>query len=201
MYSKDGSTDGGDDCGFVRDVVWTEAPITPVIPDDPNAEVTGDAETGFVVKPSDGKTSLEVSIPNGVDAGKVTVEVSTSVTTIKPNGAAVKIVKGGHNITGFLDIPSADASGTIDLTKANVKSEVVKEVMDPEKGAKFEVSASEPTLTTAATKPGLTYTLREGATLDAMQHGDSKLGDVKPWTPNITVKGGASGFYTIRVTK
>ena len=38
--------------------------------------------------------------------------------------------------------------------------------MDPEKGAKFEVKASEPTLTTSATKPGLTYTLREGATLD-----------------------------------
>ncbi len=163
--------------------------------------MTGDAETGFVVKPSADKTSVEVNIPDGIDAGKVTVEVSTSVATIKPNGATVKIVKSGYDITGFLDIPSADASGTIDLTKANVKSEVAKEAMDPEKGAKFEVSASEPTLTTAATKPGLTYTLREGATLDAMQDGDSKLGDGNAWTPKISVKGGKSGFYTIRVSK
>ena len=73
--------------------------------------------------------------------------------------------------------------------------------MDPEKGAKFEVKASEPTLTTSATKPGLTYTLREGTTLDGMADGASKLGDGSPWTPEITVKGGASGFYSIKVTK
>ena len=73
--------------------------------------------------------------------------------------------------------------------------------MDPSKGAKFEVKASEPTLTTSATKPGLTYTLREGATLDGMSDGASKLGDGSSWTPEITVKGGATGFYSIKVTK
>ncbi len=173
----------------------------PIISNDPDAKVTGDAATGFVVKPTGEKTSVEVNIPDGVDAGRVTVEVSTSVTTIKPNGATVKIVKSGHNITDYLDIPSADASGIIDLTKAVVKEAIVKEAMNPEKGAKFEVSASEPTLTTAPTKPGLTYTLREGATLDAMKDGASVLGDGNAWTPAITVKGGKSGFYTIRVSQ
>ena len=58
-----------------------------------------------------------------------------------------------------------------------------------------------PVLTTAATRPGLTYTLREGATLKTMGSGATKQGDGKPWTPTITVKGGESGFYTITVEK
>ena len=98
-------------------------------------------------------------------------------------------------------MPSADAAGSIDLSKAAVKESVVKEARDPEKGAKFEVKASEPTLTTSATKPGLVYTLREGTTLDGMSDGASKLGDGSSWTPEITVKGGATGFYSIKVTK
>ena len=98
-------------------------------------------------------------------------------------------------------MPSADAAGSIDLTKAAVKAAVVKEAMDPENGAKFEVKASEPTLTTSATKPGLMYTLREGTTLDGMSDGASKLGDGSPWTPEVKVKGCTSGFYSIKVTK
>ena len=58
-----------------------------------------------------------------------------------------------------------------------------------------------PVLTTAATKPGLTYTLREGATLGTLSDGDTKQGDGQSWTPTITVKGGASGFYRIKVGK
>ena len=50
-------------------------------------------------------------------------------------------------------------------------------------------------------KPGLTYTLVEGTTLGAMADGDSTLGDGSAWTPSISVKGGASGFYSIKVTK
>ena len=30
---------------------------------------------------------------------------------------------------------------------------------------------------------------------------DSKVGDGNAWTPEITVKGGESGFYTIQVDK
>lgn len=37
--------------------------------------------------------------------------------------------------------------------------------------------------------------------LKTMSDGASKQGDGQPWTPTITVKGGKSGFYTIKVDK
>ena len=141
------------------------------------------------------------TLPDGTESLVNPLEVGADVAAVTPHGAKVKVVSGGHDITDYLDVPSADAAESIDLTKAAVKESVVKEAMDPEKGAKFEVKASEPTLTTSATKPGLVYTLREGTMLDGMSDGASKLGDGSPWTPAITVKGGASGFYSIKVTK
>ena len=65
----------------------------------------------------------------------------------------------------------------------------------------FRTRGSPSRLPTTETKPGLTYTLREGTTLGGMVDGDSKVGDGAKWTPNITVKGGTSGFYTIKVEK
>ena len=65
-------------------------------------------------------------------------------------------------------------------------------------------SAESPSLTTAPTRSGLVYQLREGATLEAMESdsdGDQTIGDGAVWSPNLTVKGGASGFYTIKVEK
>ena len=53
----------------------------------------------------------------------------------------------------------------------------------------------------ATRKESLLVQLREGATLGAMADGDSTVGDGKAWTPTVKVKGGASGFYTIRVSK
>ena len=50
-------------------------------------------------------------------------------------------------------------------------------------------------------RSGLTYTLCEGTALHSMADGATKQGDGKPWTPAITVKGGTSGFYSIKVTK
>ncbi len=81
------------------------------------------------------------------------------------------------------------------------RCEIPPSVVDDANATVTEVKASEPTLTTSATKPGLTYTLREGATLGGMTDGATKLGDGSPWTPEITVKGGTSGFYSIKVTK
>ena len=46
--------------------------------------------------------------------------------------------------------------------------------------------------------------MEAGATPEAMvvnEIGDSTVGDGQPWTPTIKVKGGASGFYSIRVSK
>ena len=55
--------------------------------------------------------------------------------------------------------------------------------------------------TTAQTREGLAYRLKEGATLEAMAAdttGDTKIGDGNPWTPRPTVTG---GFYAIETEK
>ena len=193
-----------EDCAWVNGVVWTPsaAPeVVPTVEGDEGATVMGDAETGFVVKPSKGNTAVEVSIPQGVDAAKVTVEVSVKVASVKPNGAKVKIVSGGADITEFLNVPAVDGNGVVDLTKATVKEEIVKEAMDVEKGAKIELDAANPSLTTPNTRVGLFYQLREGTTIEGMANGDSTIGDGNPWSPEIKVKGGNSAFYSIGVGK
>ena len=187
-------------CAWPSDVKFV-AIVTLSIEGDEGAAVTGDAETGFVIKPSEGKTAVEVTIPQGVDAAKVTVEVSPKVASVKPNGAKVKIVNGGADITEFLNVPAADGNGVVDLAKAKVKEEIVKEAMDVEKGAEVKLDAANPSLTTPNTRKGLFYQLREGATLGGMKDGDSKVGDGQPWTPTITVKGCNSAFYSIGVGK
>lgn len=136
-----------------------------------------------------------IDLPDGLDAAKVK-------TAKAPAGAKVKVMRDGHDITGFLNIPNADASGAVDLASATVKEEIAREPLDARKGAEIRLdNPSKPSLVTAPTKPGLVYTLREGATLDAMKDGDSTVGDGAAWTPAVTVKGGASGFYSIRVSK
>ena len=161
--------------------------------------MTGDVETGFVIKPSVGNTAVEVTIPQGVDAAKVTVEVSPKVATVKPNGAKVKVVVGENDITGYLVIPERD--GVMNIAAATVKEEIVKEALDPAKDAVIELNAANPKLITAPTRKGLFYQLHEGVTLGGMKDGDSTIGDGEPWTPEITVKGGNSAFYSIGVGK
>ena len=192
----------GADCAWLDEVKWVEAELPkPIIEGDEGATVTGDVESGFIVKPSEGMTAVEVTIPGGIDAGRVTVEVSPKVASVKPNGAKVKIVSGGSDITEFLNVPAADGNGVVDLAKATVKEEIVKEVLDVEKGAKVELNMADPKLTTAPTHVGLFYQLREGETLGGMKDGDSTVGDGQPWLPKITVKGGNSAFYSIGVGK
>ena len=175
--------------------------VVPTVEGDSGATVTGDAETGYVIRPSEGNTAVEVMIPQSVDAAKVTVEVLPITKTIATRGAKVKIVSRGADITEFLNVPVADGNGVVDLTKATVKEEIVKEAMDPEKGAEVKLNAADPKLTTAKTRVGLFYQLREGETLDGMKDGDSKVGDGEKWMPKITVKGGNSAFYSIGVGK
>lgn len=175
----------------------------PTIAGDDNATVTGDAEAGFVVRPSAGTADVVVEIPNGVDAAKVQVVLSPDVKTVTPNGAAVRVVRGEADITDFLDLPTA-VGGVIDLGAATVKPEFSNEPLDVTKGAKIDLSTPTPQLSTSPTRKGLAYRLKEGATLGEMAadaDGDSKVGDGQPWTPKVTVKGGASGFYSIRVSK
>ena len=175
----------------------------PLVVGDASAEVTGDADAGFVVKPSAGVVAVVVEIPNGVDAKNVRVVVGPDVKTVTPNGTAVRVVRGAADITDFLDIPAA-VGGVIDLGAATVKPEFANEPLDVTKGAQIDLSTPTPQLSTSPTRKGLAYRLKEGATLEAMEAnttGDSTIGDGAPWTPKVTVKGGASGFYSIRVSK
>ena len=93
----------------------------------------------------------------------------------------------------------------VDAAKVTVKEEIAKEPLDAAKGAVIDfASPSSPSLTTAPTREGLVYRLKEGATLGAMEAnttGATKVGDGTSWTPTLSVIGGTSGFYTIQVTK
>ena len=169
-----------------------------------NFAVTGDAEAGFTVKVNTNEMDFVASFPTSVDAENVTIEVSPEIKTVTPNGAAVKVVRttddAAYDITKFLDIPAAE-SGVINLAAATVKDEYMNP-LDVAKGAKVDLrDPSAPSLTTAPTVPGLLYTLREGRTLDALAEDVPTVGNGQPWTPALTVKGGTSGFYTIRVSK
>lgn len=170
-----------------------------------NFVVTGDAKAGFTVKVNTNETDFVASFPSGVNAAKVTIQVSPDIQTVTTtNGAAVKVVRttenAAYDITGFLDIPTTEA-GVLNLAAATVKDEY-KNPLDVAKGAKVDLrNPSAPSLTTAPTVPGLLYTLREGRTLDALADCVPVVGNGQPWTPDVTVKGGTSGFYTIRVSK
>lgn len=183
----------------------------PAVEGDPGATVTGDSEKGFVIKPSKGKAQIEVTIPDRVDAAKVTVEVSPNVASVKPNGANVKVVNEYADITPFLDIPgmqlvegrgavATQQDAVIDLSKMAVKDEIVRETLDPAKGAFVDLDPLNPVLTTSNTRIGLFYTFYEGWTLaDLKKSGGSHVGDGDPWTPEITIKGGEKAFYSIAV--
>ena len=199
-YIKDVSDSAGEDCVWIMDVVWI--PLAPAIEGDDGATVKGNTESGFVITPSITKGAVEVTVPDGVAVEKVTVEVAATVETVKANGAKVKVMNGGYDIAEHLNLEAVTQGGVINLANAQVKEDVVKEALDTAKGATVSLGNTEsPTLTTAETKPGLVYTLLEGATLEDMKNGDSKLGDGTKWTPTITVKGGTSAFYTIKVEK
>ena len=129
------------------------------------------------------------------------MEVSPKVASVKPNGAKVKVVSGGADITEYLNVPAADGNGVVNLAKATVKEEIVREAMDTEKGAKIELNAADPKLITPNTRVGLFYTFSEGRTLGGMERSASKTGDGKPWSPEVKVKGGNSAFYSIGVGK
>jgi len=177
--------------------------VSPTVSGDSGAKVeVGEQPGSYVITPSADRTEqVVVSLPTGVTPENVTVKLSPDVKSVKLNGAKLCIARQANDITAYLDIPAADAQGAIDLTKAAVKPAIVLETLDPKQDAVVSLSAAAPSITTAKTRPGLVYTLIEGATLDAMGAKASKVGDGKAWTPTLTVKGGSSGFYTIRVTK
>ena len=175
-----------------------EAVSLPSVVGDAAADVTGEAEAGFVVKPSASMKTVDVTIPEGIDPAKVTVEVSVTADTVIPHGATVRVVNAGHDVTSWVEMPAADASGTIRLSGLTVKATVAQEVLSAASGASFKMVGGTPSLTTAPTKPGLVYTVREGTTLGTFVDGASTVGNGAPWAPPLTAKG-TSGFYTIRI--
>lgn len=191
--------------GCIAAIQIIQAIVSPTVDGDDGATVYGDESSGYIVKPSDDNTNVVITIPEGILPEKVTVEVSVGVDSLDSNGANVKVMKGEYDITKHLDLEAVTHNGVINLASAQVKEEVVKETLDIAKGAEVDFSDPEsPELITTETKPGLTYTLLEGATLEEMMScttGDSKFGDGTKWVPTITVKGGTSGFYTIKVEK
>ncbi len=175
-----------------------EAVNMPSVVGDDAADVTGDSEAGFVVKPSASMKTVDVTIPEGIDPTKVTVEVAVTADAVIPHGATVRVMNAGHDVTSWVEIPAADASGTIRLSGLTVKATVAQEVLSAASGASFTMVGGTPCLTTAPTKPGLVYTVREGTTLGMFTDGATTVGDGTPWTPPLTATG-ASGFYTIRI--
>lgn len=182
---------------FIEDI---PEQMLPSIVGDSEATVTGDAESGYVVTPSTTTGTVEVEIPSGLNPAKVTVKVPGTA-SVKPNGAAVRVVNGANDITAFLDLPAADANGVVNLNDATVKAAIVEEVLDPEEGAELLLTPENPSIKTAPTRAGLTYTFYEGTTLQNMAQKATKVGDGAAWTPTITVKGGSSGFYSVQVAK
>jgi len=190
----------------MKKVTWKIVIPPPSVSGDKGADVQEDGKGGFVITPSEATEDVDITIPLGVDATKVVVEVSPDTKSVKPNGAKFRIVRqvpkvGPADITKCLDIPAPDAFGVVDLTRAAVKDEIVRETLDVKKDAVINVGADDVSITTAKTRPGLVYTLVEGATIGGMKTGDSTVGDGTAWTPKVSVKGGKSGFYSISVTK
>ena len=181
----------------------------PTVEGDPGAEVTGDAEKGYVIVPSKGRETVEVVIPTGVDAGNVTVKVEATVRVVKPKGASVRIARGAYSydISENLTDVQTNADESINLESARVRDDVVREIFTKE-GARFNLSnPAEPELT-AVTREGLLYTFREGATLEAMRADEATeankkvhTGDGKAWPLPVSITGGASGFYGVEVSK
>ena len=175
----------------------------PYIANDDGATLSGDEDSGWVLAPSAGLANVVVCIPTGVPPSTVTVRASVDSATVTPNGANVRVVRGESDITDYLDIPAA-VDGVVSVADATVKDEFVKEPLDTEKGAVIELSSESVRLVTAPTRAGLVYQLKEGATLGEMfdcEDGDSKIGDGSAWEPEITVRGGQSGFYSVSVGK
>ena len=145
-----------------------------------------------VVWASAAPTPIVVDDPNG----KIVIPPGTDPATLD-----IKIMSNGYDIRSYLDLPAVK-NGEIDLSQATVKEEIVKEALTGE-GSEVTLDAANPTITTAKTIPGLIYTFREATFVESLS-GKAPLthpGDGKTWTPKITVKGGASAFYSIGVTK
>ena len=150
---------------------------------------------GFAIVKVDAASNEIIRIPLEGNEWRNSIKL---IKTINRDGDKREI-----DISDLIDVPLT-ADGGLDLSKAEVRSEIVSEVLDAEKDAVVDINPQNPRIETAKTREGLTYEFYEAKSLDALNSArpsESKLGDGTKWTPNITVKGGTSAFYTIKVTK
>ena len=168
-----------------------------VVTGDDGAEVNGNGESGYVVRLSSGAKNVNIGIPVNIPPDKIAVEATTNVETVAANWARLCVMNGDFDVSEYLDIPET-ADGICHVASAKVKDDVARETLEGD-GSVVRLDPASPSITTAATRRGLRYTLREGTSPQDMKDGDSHTGDGEPWSPAITVKGGLSGFYSISV--
>ena len=186
----------------------------PTIEGDGGAVVEGNTESGFIITPSVTHGTIEVSIPVGVDAGKVTVAVSPTVETIRANGAAIKIVSGGNDITSYLVIPAADGAGVVNMGEATLNAERVfaedksgdnQENAEEMLAAVLDDDLTESTVKSA--KPGLYYAMEASSEIGFPDNNEKTLSGeavmAKSNTvtiPKPTKPSGNAVFYRIMVS-
>ena len=206
-----------DETGYQGEVNYV-VPNPPSIPEDPGAIVTGDVVSGYTITPSTTEGTVEVTIPSGVDAEKVTVEVPPTA-TVKPNGANVAVVvkdtnKQSHDISEYLTLPSADESGAVNLANATLKEDKVFEETTPgdnednvEAVLDTAMDSSKNTATVKSAKPGLWYSMEASNDLSFPEGDNTKSGGATMATSetvNIAKPAqkpsGNAVFYRIKVS-
>lgn len=141
---------------------------TPNIAGDNGAVVEESADCDFTILPSVGNADVVVIIPDGIEPANVTVEVNADVATVKPNGAAIKVVSGGNDITAYISEASLlpDVYGVVNLAAASLDKAAVFEEDTPGDNAESVANVIEAALddnvmesTVKSAKPGLYYSM------------------------------------------
>ncbi|MBQ4439774.1 MAG: leucine-rich repeat protein [Kiritimatiellae bacterium] len=149
-------------------VEYYDLPNAPSIEGDEGATVDDDGDGGYTIKPSDENKAVVVTIPDGVEPEKVTIEVKADVETVKPNGAAIKVVNGSHDITSYIAESSLvpDSNGIVNLATATLDKEAVFAETTEGDNAESVANVIEAALDNDATestvksaKPGLFYSM------------------------------------------
>ena len=171
---------------------------TPV--DDGKVEPDPEDPTGktFVVTPADGKDSIEITGADSSMTIKVTSAADFTITGL--NGAAVKVVAGGQEITAY--VKGGDPYSTaLDDVK-------VKAVVDDREGVETPFAIGETSDVTIKAIPGLTYTLKVASAVDGdygTAAGDEAVKTAGAADTTITLKDATppegAGFYKINIAK
>ena len=150
---------------------------------------------GFAIVKVDVSANGIVKIPYDGDDWKSKVRL---IKRVRAGGIEREV-----DLTNLLTVPFAD-KGQLDLSKAEVNSEIVAEVLDSNKGAIVDFSSRIPKIKTANTRDGLTYEFYDAESLDALKTALPKeviIGDGHPFTPNISSKTGTCRFFRVKVSK